>query len=465
MIFRTLLYKEILDHLMRFRFVFAFLLCSILVVSSLTLRALDHKHQVANYQTSSKVFDELSRSHQQSIYLGIEGIKIVHRPEMLAVLVEGVTDFVPDVTPLSIFSSRLEEGSTGESPLKRTFESIDFNFIIRLIMSLLALLFSYDAIAGERERGTLRAVLANSLPRSTLLLAKIVSGFVCVMIPLVFSTCVGLVLVHIFSGDSFSGSDWLRFGLIFLVSAGYVALFYFMGLLLSIFCRGSKTALLSAFFVWIIFILIIPNLSGLLAAYIRPVPSRTEMMERKRLIEAQEEDKVVMRMLKTSQEGGTDVIARDSSKWAFDMATTVNTRLQAIEDAYNKQVQQQSDLAQALSLLSPASTYSYIVMDLAGTGLTAEMGFREQIKRYAPTFIQYIKSKIESEGKEDILSSLASSDMVSIEDMPRFQYQTQPLADLLRLNLTYFAQLLLYSALLMMGCFIAFARSDVRDEF
>lgn len=463
LMFRTILFKEIFDHLMRSRFVFAFLLCSVLVVTITALRALDHKEKVANYSASVRVFDELSRDHQQSVYLGIEGVKIARRPEALAILVEGVTDIVPDLASVSIISSRLQEGSTGESPLKRAFETIDYNFIVRLIMSLLALLFSYDAIAGERERGTLSAVLANSVPRSLLLTAKMVGGYICVMIPLVFSTGVGLLIIHLFSGASFSAGDWQRFGLIFLASAVYVALFFFVGLLLSILCRASKTALLSAFFVWITFIMIVPNLAALLAPYFQPAPSKTEMLERKRLIEAQEDDRFVMRMLKTSREGGTDVIARDSSQWAFEMANAVNARLQTVEDAYVKQLQRQSSLAEYFTLISPASAYSFLAMDLAGTGLRAEAAFQEQLRLYSPTFIGYIKSKIESEN--DILAIMESETSVTIDDMPRFRYQREVLSRTIAADAAYLSHLLICCSLLIAGCFFAFSRSDVGYEF
>ncbi len=43
------------------------------------------------------------------------------------------------------------------------------------VLSLLALIFAYDAIAGERERGTLRLVLTHPIRRWHFLLAKYIS--------------------------------------------------------------------------------------------------------------------------------------------------------------------------------------------------------------------------------------------------------------------------------------------------
>ena len=44
-------------------------------------------------------------------------------------------------------------------------------------MSLMAILFSYDAVSGERERGTLRLLLTNSLSRPALIAAKWLGGY------------------------------------------------------------------------------------------------------------------------------------------------------------------------------------------------------------------------------------------------------------------------------------------------
>ena len=57
------------------------------------------------------------------------------------------------------------------SQLMKT-RAIDWVFIIGGLLSLMALLFTFDAFIGEKERGTLRLVMAQSLPRHTLLLGK-----------------------------------------------------------------------------------------------------------------------------------------------------------------------------------------------------------------------------------------------------------------------------------------------------
>ena len=51
------------------------------------------------------------------------------------------------------------------NPFIAFFSSIDIVFVFEVILSLMGLIFAYDAIAGERERGTLRLVLAQPIGR------------------------------------------------------------------------------------------------------------------------------------------------------------------------------------------------------------------------------------------------------------------------------------------------------------
>ena len=60
---------------------------------------------------------------------------------------------------------------------------VDFVFLVQMVISLIALLFASDMISGEKESGTLRAMLANSLPRDTILVGKIGGGFLALLGP------------------------------------------------------------------------------------------------------------------------------------------------------------------------------------------------------------------------------------------------------------------------------------------
>jgi hypothetical protein len=52
----------------------------------------------------------------------------------------------------------------------------DLMFIVKIVLSLFAILFTYDTIVGEKEKGTLKLALSNDVPRDRLILGKAIGG-------------------------------------------------------------------------------------------------------------------------------------------------------------------------------------------------------------------------------------------------------------------------------------------------
>jgi len=58
------------------------------------------------------------------------------------------------------------------NPAPILFPNVDFGFIVSVVVSIIAMLFTYDIIAGEKRAGTLSLIMANDIPRGQLLLGK-----------------------------------------------------------------------------------------------------------------------------------------------------------------------------------------------------------------------------------------------------------------------------------------------------
>jgi ABC-type transport system involved in multi-copper enzyme maturation permease subunit len=76
----------------------------------------------------------------------------------------------------NVFSFENKSGST--NPFLQTFEELNWSFIAAMIISFVALLFTFDAVSGEKESKTLALALSNSISRGTLLLGKYLSAIV-----------------------------------------------------------------------------------------------------------------------------------------------------------------------------------------------------------------------------------------------------------------------------------------------
>ena len=89
------------------------------------------------------------------------------------------------------------QSHSADNPFLNLFSSVDLVLIFQVILSLLALLFAHDAIAGEREAGTLRLTMANPVSRPVILLAKYISAMVCLILPLIMSLLLVLILFSV----------------------------------------------------------------------------------------------------------------------------------------------------------------------------------------------------------------------------------------------------------------------------
>ena len=89
------------------------------------------------------------------------------------------------------------QSHSSDNPFLNLFSNVDLVLIFQVILSLLALLFAHDAIAGEREAGTLRLTMTNPVSRPIILLVKYISAMACLILPLVMSVLLALILFSV----------------------------------------------------------------------------------------------------------------------------------------------------------------------------------------------------------------------------------------------------------------------------
>jgi len=171
------------------------------------------------------------------------------------------------------------------NPLPILFPPLDFLFIVTIIMSLLAMLFSYDAIAGERQSGTLRLVISNSISRTKVLFGKLVGGAASLLIPFILALLVGVLYVSINPAIQWDGSAWVELALLTAASITFITLFYLLGLMISTFSKYSAISILNCLFLWVLLILVIPNVCPYISAQLCRIPSIKETERKSREIE------------------------------------------------------------------------------------------------------------------------------------------------------------------------------------
>ena len=272
----TLIRRELLDNLMTFRFAAAVFIMLLLVVANTAVLIKDYERRLAAYNTAIKT--ERQQLQERKTYSS-GALDIARPPNPLSIFNVGLDKrlgnkmgisygFVP-----SLWDARMR-GTT--NPLLNLFSSIDIIFIFEVVLNLMALIFAYDAIAGERERGTLRLVLTHPVRRGHILLAKYISAMTCLLVPLLISLLLATILLITSTAISLSIGDFLRMGGIILSSIVYLSVFYLIGMLISAVTRRTGTALMLAMFVWGFWVLVYPNV--ILAAIAPPQTAQARMV-------------------------------------------------------------------------------------------------------------------------------------------------------------------------------------------
>ena len=182
-----------------------------------------------------------------------------------------------------------------------TLIKIDWVFI-GIFMSFFVILFTFDAIAGERAQGTLSLMMSNQISRGQMLFAKYLGAFFTLMVPLTIGILMNLLIIYLSESILFSSGDWLRIlGMVGLFAL-HISIFIFLGLFFSSRVSNAITSLVWLLLTWVCLAFIFPSLIGLFVGTLDPIPSIEIVSSRKRAQLANIEDEFrPMELLETTK--------------------------------------------------------------------------------------------------------------------------------------------------------------------
>ncbi|MEE9501828.1 MAG: ABC transporter permease subunit, partial [Candidatus Aminicenantaceae bacterium] len=270
--------KEIQDNIMSPKFAFTILLCTILILLSVYTGINNYQAELKEHSAAVALNKKNLESQQTYGAVAGMGTKINRKPQVLSTIVSGIWEAVGRVANVNIaFDPSMVESKYSSNPIFAVFGSLDLSFIVKIVLSLFAILFTYDAIVGEKEKGTLKLSLSNRVPRDRLILGKAIGGFISLLIPLVIPLVLGLLILMIYPNITLSGDDWGRIGMICVLFLLYLSVFFTLGLFISARTTRSSTSFLVLLFIWVTFVTVIPKASVMIASQIKPIPSVHEI--------------------------------------------------------------------------------------------------------------------------------------------------------------------------------------------
>ncbi|RKU36756.1 hypothetical protein C6496_12605 [Candidatus Poribacteria bacterium] len=275
-----------------------------------------------------------------------------------------------------------------------TLIKIDWVFI-GVFMSFFVILFTFDAVAGERVRGTLSLMMSNPISRGQVLFAKYLGTFFTLIIPLLIGVLMNLLIIYLSGNIPFDSSSWLPIlGMIGLFAL-HISIFIFLGLFFSSRVSNAITSLVWLLLTWVCLAFIFPSLLGLFVGTLDRIPSIERISAEKRAQLANIENEFQpTEMLETTKLSEAPSVSNPSAtrQWAtyFRERSEVQTR---IADARIDQQLRQVQLARELTQISPTICFQYAMEGLANTGIVSYMDFVKQVRHYRAAFIDFIKTE------------------------------------------------------------------------
>ena len=495
---KTLIRRELLDNLMTFRFAAVLLITLLLVVVNTVVLTQDYEQRLESYNDSVKRHRQDLRNSKtySTAYLFID-----RAPNPLSIFNVGLDKRLGNYIGIyhgfmpTLWDARMH-GT--DNPFIAFFSSIDIVFVFEVVLSLMGLIFAYDAIAGERERGTLRLILAQPIGRGQILLAKYISAMACLLVPLILSLLFALLLLT--RSISLSTADFLRIAGIVLTSFAYLSLFYLIGLLISVATRRTGTALMLAMFVWGFLILVYPNLiratvspGGDIQARVKTAHNQIQQIideyerERQKFLENEGiagetsefskalgfyhqadvnpvtlttyiENMSVISEIRPDFEKYVPV-AKRYYNFVLPLATRTvekawRVRKQALDEIYVRQAR----MDRILLKLSPVGIYDDATQAWAGTDLLGLRDFFEAAQRYRKIIIDYLYAKDAFSSREWFVADKGAVDWSTL---PQFTFERSDVRTNAKRALPELFLLLIANLVLFMGIVLIFIKSEV----
>ncbi len=414
----TIARKEIVGNLLSYKFLIVLLLLVLLVATSLFIMHRDYAGRMADYQ----------------VIRPEPGAPVaVVPPNPLSIFAKGLEDAMTRSFEIGVLGVDVRAGQSSGNVIFAFFPTPDFLYVVRIVLSLVALLFGFDQISREREQGTLKLMLSGPASRAEVLLGKWLGNFVSLAVPFLLVTLLGAAVL-LFDPQVRLGAGRLgRLALILALALLYMAFFLSLGLLVSALTRRSATSLIVLLFAWALLVFVLPNLGTLLARQFVRLPSVQALNERREQTWTREV------LLGLKREGG-------------DMAEhwrTVGRENDRMEEDYRLKFERLVRLSRTINRLSPAAGFLDAATGIAGTGLDEESRLKAEVVRY----------------KASIIDRMIDDQMAGRREAryPAFAYRPRPLGEVLAGGaLVDAAWLVILNILAFALAYAGFARADVR---
>ena len=467
--------KEILENLLSLRFMLSLVLIICLFAASGVVFTGEYSQQLQDYwNKTNKNLSALSEQTNRLYEVAFYQQEVYRKPNPLTLCAEGFEKSLPNSFKFNVFTADLPALKGQGNFTVSHFNDIDWAFIISMILSFVALVFTYDRICGEKQAGTLRLILAGSIPRHKILLGKYFGTIITLGIPLVIGLLVNLIIVVSSKDIAIDGGMWLKIFVIFLLSLLYLSIFVLLGMFISSRTDRSVNCMVILLMVWVGLVILIPGVGRIISDASYKMPTAAELEKR-----LEESDDQISQNAKDGKYGPNAQNHSDNPKASWVNPPARARYDNAEQDARNRVTEEHHNkmLAQAFAgrnftCISPTVIYQRASEAIAGTGINHCVNLYRQIRQYQVNLKEYIRSK-DSEDPDSLhllspntnsvrMWKTISHKPVDFDTVPKFQEKDLALGESLQLAIWDIGLLVMFNMVFFAAAFVSFLRYDVR---
>src|SRR5688572_8256733 len=354
-------------------------------------------------------------------------------PAPLGALAVGQSDVYPSY--IKVTARNLDSLVTGdqvEHPLAVASGQLDVAFIVLFFYPLLIFAVSFDLTATERDRGTLRMVLAQPVRLRDLVVGKMLARALLLSLPVI-------AIPFVVQTSFVSFAVWMAAVL------AYGSIWY--GITLIVNARGwnAATNALVLAGIWLLFAVVGPATINLLITVVYPMPSRVEAAVQARAATQEATVQGSRQLGQFLQDHPTSAnVGREGMRqFALLQAARdkqIADRLRAVESAFDVQLGRQQRLVSWLGVLSPTMIAQQVLLECAGTSATRFHHFDRTAASFQRQWQAYF---------QPLVLDAATLTGAEIANAPTFTYSEPPVSDRVRRVVPAIAGMMLVGAALL----------------
>jgi ABC-type transport system involved in multi-copper enzyme maturation permease subunit len=388
--------------------------------------------------------------------------EISNPPSLLVFMSATSSGLVPDGASMNYFEEPKFSSIIKHNPYVNPYMSIDWTTIMIYIISFFCICFSYNAFSGEREDGTLRLMLSNSISRSTIIVAKFLGLLTVFIIPLLLGIMICCIVFEISSTFSMGLTEYAKIAYFFGVSVLVISFTVLMGFLVSALSQKSYVSLILCLVCWTLTVIVVPNVSWIISQQMDKIPPEANIHQ-----EVRQQIKDLQDCYMGWQGSNTPMEKVLARKYCQDRRTNIHNSLWS---GYHNMQFKQTRKAITISKISPFGLFRFLGDQISGNNFYGYTSFFDQVKNYQLTYRDYIVSKDQADPDSRHLiwndggmgDEYMSQQNIVPAEVPKFTGQSASFGQIINNSVWDVAILCFWVIGLFVASFVAFVRYDVR---